>query len=155
MYWHGPVVGNRVIGSIRTSGSGGGEAEANRCKKKTFRVEQSQGRHHPNSGSSEKNLSVQHSSSHNPVAMDDTCTNGTSGSNGSSSGSKLLWKHRSPETTPMYMFLQSVNKTHGLQLSSYKELHQWSIENIDQFWKRTWDFVGIRHQGTPSSVSCD
>ncbi|EFQ85205.1 hypothetical protein PTT_19912 [Pyrenophora teres f. teres 0-1] len=84
--------------------------------------------------------------------MNGTCTNGTNGSNGTPSGSKLLWEHGSPETTPMHQFLQSVNKTRGLQLSSYKELHQWSIENIDQFWQRTWEFVGVRHQGTPSSA---
>ncbi|CAE7023741.1 acetoacetyl-synthase [Pyrenophora teres f. teres] len=84
--------------------------------------------------------------------MNGTCTNGTNGSNGTPYGSKLLWEHGSPETTPMHQFLQSVNKTRGLQLSSYKELHQWSIENIDQFWQRTWEFVGVRHQGTPSSA---
>ncbi|KAE8853512.1 hypothetical protein PTNB73_02164 [Pyrenophora teres f. teres] len=81
--------------------------------------------------------------------MNGTCTNGTNGSNGTPSGSKLLWEHGSPETTPMHQFLQSVNKTRGLQLSSYKELHQWSIENIDQFWQRTWEFVGAVDPNAP------
>jgi hypothetical protein len=78
---------------------------------------------------------------------------GTNGANGTSTGSKLLWKHPSPQSTPMYQFLELVNKTHGLQLCSYQELYQWSIENTTDFWQRAWDFVGIRHQGTPSSVS--
>ncbi|KAE8848322.1 hypothetical protein PTNB85_02165 [Pyrenophora teres f. teres] len=81
--------------------------------------------------------------------MNGTCTNGTNGSNGTPYGSKLLWEHGSPETTPMHQFLQSVNKTRGLQLSSYKELHQWSIENIDQFWQRTWEFVGAVDPNAP------
>jgi acetoacetyl-CoA synthetase len=53
----------------------------------------------------------------------------------------------------MYQFLRLVNKTHGLQFCSYQELYQWSIDNITDFWQIAWDFVGIRHQGTPSSVS--
>ncbi|KAI4628503.1 hypothetical protein J4E83_003053 [Alternaria metachromatica] len=78
--------------------------------------------------------------------------NGTRGANGTSTGPKLLWKHSSPETTPMYQFLQSVNKTHNLQLSDYSQLQKWSIENINEFWQRTWEFVGVRHQGAFTSA---
>lgn len=80
-------------------------------------------------------------------------TNGVNGASGTSSPSKLLWKHPSPQSTPMYRFLESVNKTHNLHLSDYPQLHQWSIDHVDAFWKSTWDFVGIEHEGTPSSVS--
>ena len=79
--------------------------------------------------------------------------NGTKGANGTSTGPKLLWKHSSPKTTPMYQFLQSVNKTHNLQLSDYSQLHKWSIDNIDKFWQITWEFVGVRHRGAFTSVS--
>ncbi|EUC43616.1 hypothetical protein COCMIDRAFT_100376 [Bipolaris oryzae ATCC 44560] len=79
-------------------------------------------------------------------------TNGVNGASGTPSASKLLWKHPSPQSTPMYRFLESVNKTHTLQLSDYPQLHQWSIDHVDAFWKSTWDFVGIRHNGTPSST---
>lgn len=79
--------------------------------------------------------------------------NGTKGANGTSAGPKLLWEHSSPQSTPMYHFLQSVNKTHGLQLSNYSDLHQWSITNVNKFWQRAWDFVGVKHQGTPTAVS--
>jgi hypothetical protein len=79
--------------------------------------------------------------------------NNTKGANGTLAGSKILWKHSSPHTTPMYQFLQSVNKTHDLQLSNYPELHQWSISNINKFWQRAWDFLGVRHQGIPTAVS--
>ncbi|KAI4932932.1 hypothetical protein J4E85_003335 [Alternaria conjuncta] len=78
--------------------------------------------------------------------------NGTKGANGTSTGPKLLWKHSSPKTTPMYQFLQSVNQTHNLQLSDYSQLHKWSIDNINEFWQRTWEFVGVRHQGAFTSA---
>lgn len=52
----------------------------------------------------------------------------------------------------MYKFLQEVNKAYGLDLTSYQELHKWSIENIDEFWQTAWNFVGVRHQGQLKSV---
>ncbi|KAJ5024034.1 hypothetical protein J3E72DRAFT_8768 [Bipolaris maydis] len=79
-------------------------------------------------------------------------TNGVNDASGTSSSSKLLWRHPSPQSTPMYRFLESVNKRHNLHLSDYSQLHQWSIDHVDAFWKSTWDFVGIRHNGTPSSA---
>jgi acetoacetyl-CoA synthetase len=79
--------------------------------------------------------------------------NGTNGTNGSSAGAKLLWKHSAPESTAMYQFLQKVNQAHGVQLSTYPELHQWSIENIDDFWQTVWEFVGVRAQGKATRVS--
>ncbi|KAF1846948.1 acetoacetate-CoA ligase [Cucurbitaria berberidis CBS 394.84] len=78
------------------------------------------------------------------------------GINDASTSSKLLWRHSSPQSTPMYQFLQLINQTYGQQLSTYQDLHKWSIDNIDDFWLRTWDFVGIRHQGVPlSAVDAD
>jgi acetoacetyl-CoA synthetase len=79
--------------------------------------------------------------------------NGSNGTNGTPSNAKLLWKHPTPQSTPMHDFLQLVNRTHDLQLSRYPELHQWSIDNINDFWQRAWEFVGVRHGGAFSSVS--
>ena len=79
--------------------------------------------------------------------------NGTNGTNGASVGAKLLWRHSAPESTAMYQFLQKVNKAHGMQLSSYRELHKWSIENINEFWQDVWDFVGVRATGQATRVS--
>lgn len=53
----------------------------------------------------------------------------------------------------MYEFLQKVNKSHGLQLCSYEELHRWSCENINEFWQDVWGFVGVRAQGQAIRVS--
>jgi acetoacetyl-CoA synthetase len=70
----------------------------------------------------------------------------TNGTNGVSSGPKLLWKHPAPMYTPMFQFLVHVNQKYGLQLTSYDELHRWSTLNIGKFWGRVWDFVGVRAQ---------
>lgn len=56
----------------------------------------------------------------------------------------LLWRHPSPSSTQLYRFLQSVNKQHSLSLTTYAELHQWSISHIAQSWASIFDFVGIR-----------
>lgn len=67
--------------------------------------------------------------------------------------SKLLWRHPSPQSTPMFQFMESVNKEYGLSLSSYEELHEWSIQNIDRFWGRVWQFVGVRAGREASKVN--
>ncbi|KAK7510551.1 acetoacetyl-CoA synthase [Phyllosticta citriasiana] len=66
------------------------------------------------------------------------------GANGMETAPRKLWTHPAPQTTKMWDFLQRINKTHGLHLQSYKELHHWSIENIAEFWAAIWDYVGIR-----------
>jgi hypothetical protein len=80
-------------------------------------------------------------------------TNGSNGDNGQTSCAKLLWSHPDPRTTPMYEYLQAVNKEHNLHLSTYRELHQWSITNIDAFWQSVWKFVGVKAEGDASPVS--
>jgi acetoacetyl-CoA synthetase len=41
-------------------------------------------------------------------------------------------------------FMQEINTRHGLNLQSYPELYQWSIEYIPDFWAAMWDFAEIR-----------
>ena len=81
-------------------------------------------------------------------------TNGADLSNGSSSKTaKLLWRHPSPRSTPMFRFMDSVNQKYGLQLSNYHELHKWSVDHFDKFWGRVWHFVGVRAATEASRVS--
>jgi acetoacetyl-CoA synthetase len=90
-------------------------------------------------------------------AMNGDQANGINGADlsiGLSKGSKLLWKHASPKSTPMYQFMKSVNEEFGLQLSNYENLHRWSIDHIDAFWGHVWKFVGIRAARQSSRVSC-
>ena len=41
-------------------------------------------------------------------------------------------------------FIQQVNQRFGKNISSYHDLHQWSVDNIPDFWALMWDFAGIR-----------
>ncbi|KAL5115575.1 hypothetical protein ACEQ8H_006551 [Pleosporales sp. CAS-2024a] len=77
-------------------------------------------------------------------------SNGTSRPNGTHTESKLLWKHADPDSTPMYKYMQAVNKAYNLDLSTYQELHKWSIDNVDAFWQSVWRFVGVRADGDAS-----
>ena len=43
----------------------------------------------------------------------------------------------------MKRFMDTVNDSHGLRLSSYSQLYKWSVENIAEFWAALWDFVGV------------
>lgn len=69
--------------------------------------------------------------------------------------SELLWKHPSPESTQMWDFLQSVNTKHSLSLTTYKELHQWSITNIASSWEAVFHHVGIRTSQSYTTVVSD
>jgi len=44
----------------------------------------------------------------------------------------------------MTRFITFINKRFCLNLDSYPQLHKWSVNNIENFWSATWDFVGIK-----------
>ncbi|ATY58832.1 acetoacetyl-synthase [Cordyceps militaris] len=54
-----------------------------------------------------------------------------------------LWTHPDPASTPMWQFIQRVNARRGLALAGYPDLYRWSVEHVADFWRETWDFVGI------------
>ena len=85
--------------------------------------------------------------------MDVHATNGTNGTSAAAKAPKLLWKHPDPESTPMWGFLQHVNKTYNLQLNSYDELLAWSTEHIADFWGEMWETVSIRAAEKYKTVS--
>ncbi len=70
---------------------------------------------------------------------------------------KCLWKPSEEriKQTNMYRFMQTVNKTYGQSFSDYDGLYQWSVENIEQFWKLMWDFAKIRSSKPFESVIDD
>jgi len=44
----------------------------------------------------------------------------------------------------MTRFIDFVNKRYGQKIDSYNELHEWSINNISDFWASMWDFGEIK-----------
>ena len=41
-------------------------------------------------------------------------------------------------------FMDVVNTRHQLNIASYSDLYNWSVENIPDFWLEVWDFVDIK-----------
>lgn len=58
---------------------------------------------------------------------------------------KILWNPR-PETKEqanMTRFIEYVNQQFNLELNSYFELYDWSVEDIPKFWASMWNFAEI------------
>lgn len=55
-----------------------------------------------------------------------------------------LWRHGDPASTEMWRFLQHINATYNLELNDYPGLFKWSVDNVADFWKECWHFLGIK-----------
>ena len=42
-------------------------------------------------------------------------------------------------------FIAELNRTHGLQISSYADLYRWSVEELSDFWAVMWEFGEVRY----------
>jgi len=60
---------------------------------------------------------------------------------------KLLWKPTQEriENSNMYRFIHFINERHSLDITEYRALYTWSVENIPDFWAALWDFVDIKY----------
>jgi len=68
--------------------------------------------------------------------------------------SEILWQP-DPEQirrSHMFQFMQAVNKEFSLNLSSYAELHQWSVEELETFWEFYRKYSQIRFHKQPDKV---
>src|SRR5210317_2167880 len=56
-----------------------------------------------------------------------------------------LWSpsQASIDAANMTHFIAQVNLNHGLEVSDYDALYQWSIDEKESFWSEVWDFCGI------------
>jgi len=62
-----------------------------------------------------------------------------------SNNTQPLWRP-SPEAiaaTQMDQFRRWVNERHNLETADYAQLHQWSVDEREQFWSDLWDFTGV------------
>ncbi len=62
---------------------------------------------------------------------------------------KILWKptKKQIQDSQMTRFTEFVNNHHQLSLQNYDELHNWSVNNIADFWQTFWEFSKIIHTG--------
>ncbi len=49
-------------------------------------------------------------------------------------------------------FIRFVNEKHSLEINSYSQLYDWSVENMADFWAAMWEFGGIKASQTYSEV---
>jgi acetoacetyl-CoA synthetase len=59
---------------------------------------------------------------------------------------KPLWtpSRASVEASPMYAFMQTCNRDHGLSMASYGDLHAWSVADRPAFWTAVWEICSVR-----------
>jgi len=55
----------------------------------------------------------------------------------------------------MYEFLSMIAKKYNLPNNEYQTVHQWSVENIPEFWSEIWTYCGIKHTQTYEQVVDD
>jgi acetoacetyl-CoA synthetase len=68
--------------------------------------------------------------------------------------SEILWQPDAKRIAESRMdsFRRLINQRHGLNLTSYTELHTWSIEQRDAFWQAIVDCFDIRFRTQPDAV---
>jgi acetoacetyl-CoA synthetase len=60
---------------------------------------------------------------------------------------ELLWEPSEEQIkkTNMYRFMNFINERFGTNFEEYAPLHQWSIDNISDFWAAFWEFADVIH----------
>jgi acetoacetyl-CoA synthetase len=67
---------------------------------------------------------------------------------------QLLWTPR-PEfaaSSNVAKFQRWLRDHRGVATDDYGSLWQWSVDNVDEFWRAVWDYFEVRHDGTFDSV---
>ena len=54
-----------------------------------------------------------------------------------------IWSSKNYESSNLYLFESFVSKKYNLKFSNYDELHEWSITNLENFWKSITEFYNI------------
>ncbi|CZS94139.1 related to acetoacetyl-CoA synthetase [Rhynchosporium agropyri] len=65
---------------------------------------------------------------------------------------RKLWEHANPQATEMYRLMQEINQKHKLNLQTFWELYQFSINNRSKFWDQAFHFLDIIHDGSYKQV---
>jgi len=70
---------------------------------------------------------------------------------------RLLWEppEERKRNANITGFMDLVNSRHGKDFRSYKELYDWSVENISDFWAAVWDFADIKSSRSYDTVVDD
>ncbi|MCL6494792.1 MAG: AMP-binding protein [Ignavibacterium sp.] len=71
--------------------------------------------------------------------------------------SELLWKPSEERITNsnIYHFINYLNEKENLSCSDYYQLYDWSVNNIEEFWKHIWKYSEIIHMKSFKTVLID
>ncbi|KAF2646719.1 acetoacetate-CoA ligase [Massarina eburnea CBS 473.64] len=66
---------------------------------------------------------------------------------------RKLWEHPNPKSTAMWKFMQTCNRTHGLNMQTYRELYEWSVGPLrTDFWDELWKASPLIYSGSYTEV---
>ncbi|KAJ3460911.1 hypothetical protein MRS44_011778 [Fusarium solani] len=65
------------------------------------------------------------------------------------------WAHPSPQLTKLDAFRRHVNLKYDLALADYEQLHKWSVNENELFYREIWDFCGVVYSAPPSRTISD
>lgn len=58
---------------------------------------------------------------------------------------KIMWQPDPSQiaATRMNDFMQHISRAHNLELNSYAQLHDWSVQRHETFWRSIWDYFDV------------
>ncbi|KAI3323228.1 acetoacetate-CoA ligase [Xylariaceae sp. AK1471] len=65
---------------------------------------------------------------------------------------RKLWEHPNPKSTQMYSFMQLINQKYHLNLMTFQDLYQFSVNKRSEFYAEVFKFSNLIHSGTYSRV---
>ncbi|TVY13355.1 Acetoacetyl-CoA synthetase [Lachnellula arida] len=65
---------------------------------------------------------------------------------------RKLWEHPNPQSTLMYKFMKSINKSQNLPLETFWDLYQYSITQRAAFWDQAFQFLDLIYTGSYTKV---
>ncbi|KAG8628227.1 hypothetical protein KVT40_004100 [Elsinoe batatas] len=65
---------------------------------------------------------------------------------------KKLWEHPNPKSTQIWWFMKEVEKKRGVNLETFNDLHEWSVDSRIDFWEDLFHLMPMIHHGSYQRV---
>ncbi|KAI0490831.1 acetoacetate-CoA ligase [Xylaria cf. heliscus] len=65
---------------------------------------------------------------------------------------RKLWEHPSPKSTQLWEFMQLINKKYHLNLTTFQDIYQFSVNRRSEFYDEVFKFSSLIHVGSYSQV---
>ncbi|KAI7279921.1 acetoacetate-CoA ligase [Hortaea werneckii] len=65
---------------------------------------------------------------------------------------RKLWAPQDPQATLAYKFMLEANRKRNRSMQTWQDLHQWSVDNISEFWEEVFQQYPLIHSGTYRQV---